>query len=501
MIYVSELRGTGIKGQTFHHSLGPHTLIVGPNRSGKTARSRALEWALTGTLDDWMGRNEVKAVNRINTMLGENALVQLTLSNGETLTRQAGKKFEGWPLAYPFREFRRFLASGEDKGARLLAQCLEKAAPPDVRLNQSIAQLEQRLSQIQAELSQVNERLSLHDQLTVLGHVRPVAELEQDIVITDQTIAHLEARIALKEAAAAIADCEKQLADAEQPDPDPQRYIRRALVTLLKDAIDTDRSTCLLCQQEVEAWNADRLARQQAKLDETAEVVAAWATVGVNRIFLQTELTAAQDHQTALKAEIREKQEKGLYAKPLPYQDKTQEELTDLLDMVGKHKAKLLQQLQTAQQLEARGDRVQLEADVQRLKRELEGVQRKIQVIAQAGSEAVRKQLATLMDVPAVQINLKHDPPVGIVRGGTTHFDLCGEEINGLLLGLSIIWCGLNPQEQHPYVLTLTDRDYDVHTRARLLKRLSMVTSCQIILTACEMPLDIPVGWTVVDLW
>jgi len=47
-------------GETSEVTLGKHTLLLGPNRSGKTSIIQGLELAATGAVDDVMGRNEVK---------------------------------------------------------------------------------------------------------------------------------------------------------------------------------------------------------------------------------------------------------------------------------------------------------------------------------------------------------------------------------------------------------------------------------------------------------
>lgn len=47
-------------GTSRETDLGKHTLLLGPNRSGKTAIIQAMELAATGAVDDVMGRDEVK---------------------------------------------------------------------------------------------------------------------------------------------------------------------------------------------------------------------------------------------------------------------------------------------------------------------------------------------------------------------------------------------------------------------------------------------------------
>jgi len=79
---TSNLKSAG--GKTWTAELGPKTLIVGPNRSGKSRITQSLELALAGAADDLIGRNDVKdGTLLLNFVTGERLAVAAKLSNND----------------------------------------------------------------------------------------------------------------------------------------------------------------------------------------------------------------------------------------------------------------------------------------------------------------------------------------------------------------------------------------------------------------------------------
>jgi len=118
---TSNLKSSG--GKPWTVELGPKTLIVGPNRSGKSRITQSLELALAGAADDLFGRNDVKAGDMLMGLVtGERLAVAAKLSDDAlyafTVVEGSRPKHDAPKTAMlPLREIREVL-SGSPATAR-----------------------------------------------------------------------------------------------------------------------------------------------------------------------------------------------------------------------------------------------------------------------------------------------------------------------------------------------------------------------------------------------
>lgn len=118
---TSNLKSGG--GKPWTVELGPKTLIVGPNRSGKSRITQSLELALAGAADDLFGRNDVKAGDMLMGLVsGERLAVAAKLSDDAlyafTVMEGSRPKHDAPVLGQlPLREIREVL-SGSPATAR-----------------------------------------------------------------------------------------------------------------------------------------------------------------------------------------------------------------------------------------------------------------------------------------------------------------------------------------------------------------------------------------------
>lgn len=152
MLFVKEISST-LKNHTEKTVLGPKTLIIGPNRAGKSAIVNALELALTGTVSDLVGRPLVKEVNRLLSLArGEAGIMARALIGDDSDTNlgrlqtvevmSKGKKmvWTSQPSCYnpvsvfPLRQVREALAGNPETTRRFFIQFVAGAVTDeDVR--------------------------------------------------------------------------------------------------------------------------------------------------------------------------------------------------------------------------------------------------------------------------------------------------------------------------------------------------------------------------------
>lgn len=96
-------------------TLGPRTLIVGPNGSGKTGVLQAIALALTGVADDVAGRATVERGDFVESLASDGLAAVVILDNGMTATYSGGKGRAVYPDAWAWRGLRAALDGSADK--------------------------------------------------------------------------------------------------------------------------------------------------------------------------------------------------------------------------------------------------------------------------------------------------------------------------------------------------------------------------------------------------
>jgi hypothetical protein len=137
-LYVSEVSGT-VKGE-LAVKLAPKTLIVGPNGSGKTAITNAVELALSGFARDVAGRPDLKAADDLIMLAppdeplhavarlsdGRSAAFRVERNGPGKVKRPAHAPVDGLRVVYPFQEAQDAARTPERAQAFLLAHAGEK---------------------------------------------------------------------------------------------------------------------------------------------------------------------------------------------------------------------------------------------------------------------------------------------------------------------------------------------------------------------------------------
>ena len=95
MTYVKQVQGN-LKGTPFNYTLGPKTLIVSPNASGKSRIINAVELATTGVVSDVAGRATISLEREVLELGdGECAWAGVDLDDGTALTYRVERKAGG----------------------------------------------------------------------------------------------------------------------------------------------------------------------------------------------------------------------------------------------------------------------------------------------------------------------------------------------------------------------------------------------------------------------
>jgi len=142
MSWVKEVT-TNIKspdGSSRTHTLGKHTLLVGPNESGKSAIAEAVQLALTGSASGMLYRNKpIKSGTQLAVLRPEGCeavFAQVQMDDGESAewTLEEGKRpnrsgVEGFAL--PVDELRSVMSGSEQKVREFFYENILKKTPQD----------------------------------------------------------------------------------------------------------------------------------------------------------------------------------------------------------------------------------------------------------------------------------------------------------------------------------------------------------------------------------
>jgi hypothetical protein len=157
MRYVKKIMST-LKNHTEVTDLGPKTLILGPNKAGKSAIVNALEFVLTATVSDVVGRPLVKEMNRLLSLARDGASIYASASlDDDSIVTCAtkGKKaiWEAQPGCYnpstvfPLRSVREALAGNTETTRRFFIRFVAGGVTDEDVINEIPKPLHKRYQQ------------------------------------------------------------------------------------------------------------------------------------------------------------------------------------------------------------------------------------------------------------------------------------------------------------------------------------------------------------------
>lgn len=137
-------------------ALSPRTLIVGKNGTGKSAITQAIEYALTGSVTDHMGRAEVRQSALLRTLAPpeRNLHAALELPEGPFVNGQPGLAAE---LVFPLRAIRDNLLGTPEKGRQWL---LARMGVDADRVLAELTTCKAHAKQAAADVAMLQERIS-----------------------------------------------------------------------------------------------------------------------------------------------------------------------------------------------------------------------------------------------------------------------------------------------------------------------------------------------------
>lgn len=229
-------------------ALTPRTLIVGKNGTGKSAITQALEYALTGSASDHMGRPVVKAQALLKQLAPPDRKLHAHLSLPDGSVYMNGEPGLDPEAVFPLRALKENLLGNADAARRWLLARMQ------VDADRVLAEL----AQAQAHVKQANaDALALQQQVDMLGQTaQPVTDAEraalaQTTGFTRQELAELHAELTRIHGEASAAWVKAQAMPASAPDGVNIDVIRgaHALVTAFAAAAAEAVRYCALAPE------------------------------------------------------------------------------------------------------------------------------------------------------------------------------------------------------------------------------------------------------------
>lgn len=218
-MHVTKIRGT-VKGKV-EAELGPKTIIVGPNGSGKTRIQNTLELALLGYATDVVGRAEMRKESDLITLAyGDDLIAEATLSDGRVSTWSTKRTKTGAKKAdhvravnayFPVQDVRGALTGSVETARKWLLQRIASAVTrADVTrylTGDSVDRYERKAKMLQG------------DEVTILVTILESARSEKrskttELNALDKTIAALSADLGVEPTASQIAEAQEAYNEA-----------------------------------------------------------------------------------------------------------------------------------------------------------------------------------------------------------------------------------------------------------------------------------------------
>lgn len=470
-------------------AIAPRTLIVGKNGTGKSAITQAIEYALTASVTDHMGRAEVRQSALLRTLAPpeRNLHAALELPDGPFVNGQPGLASE---LVFPLRAIRENLVASPEKGRQWL---LSRMGVDADRVLAELATAKAHAKQAAADVAMLQERIA-----TLGQNAQPVtdadrAALAQTTGFSPEELAALVAELQRLHGQASAA----LTAFQAMPMPAGDMTVIRGAHALVK--------SYAAAAAEAERYAALAGGSAPSNIDKTPIPAVTWGQI---RTFWQKtaddyapmlaqtlEREAAQAQAQALVSEYQQKlaayNDAAAHPKPDVSALKARIDTWDTL--VG-----LRQQL--AQRLEAG---TLAAATVKQL-------QAQLATLLQEAAERFNKAVSMHLGIPGAQFELvlstpgaEGEEPKAALRWGLRRPDgrldqaLSGAEWMRVQLAMA---CALTPSTwTGPVFLLAEDRAWDPASLANAMRALTNAPERYwIVLTSTDLPMAPVEGWTII---
>jgi len=212
-MYVTKIRGT-VKGKV-EAELGPKTIIVGPNGSGKTRIQNTLELALLGYATDVVGRAEMRKESDLITLAyGDDLIAEATLADGRVSSWSTKRTPTGAKKAehvrsvnayFPVQDVRAALTGSVETARKWLLQRIASSV--------SRSDVTRYLTGDSPERYERKAKMISGDEVSILVTILESARSEKrsktaELNALDKTIAALSADLGVEPTAAQVAEAQ-----------------------------------------------------------------------------------------------------------------------------------------------------------------------------------------------------------------------------------------------------------------------------------------------------
>jgi hypothetical protein len=212
-MYVTKIRGT-VKGKV-EAELGPKTIIVGPNGSGKTRIQNTLELALLGYATDVVGRAEMRKESDLITLAyGDDLIAEATLSDGRVSSWSTKRTATGAKKAehvrsvnayFPVQDVRAALTGSVETARKWLLQRIASSV--------SRSDVTRYLTGDSPDRYEKKAKMISGDEVSILVTILESARSEKrsktaELNALDKTIAALSADLGVEPTAAQVAEAQ-----------------------------------------------------------------------------------------------------------------------------------------------------------------------------------------------------------------------------------------------------------------------------------------------------
>lgn len=508
-------------------ALGPHTLIVGPNRSGKSTLVNGLEAAGSGRVSDVAGRATLaKDVDLSMLGNGESIFARATLSDGRvaawTLEKNHRARRVGPEIAFPLREAREALLGEPDKARKwilrhggdvswddvveLIPEALRtklRTIPEDTTLGDDAAtRLADAIDQAKKRVREANARAKAKP-ATPAGPPpteKEIKAVEKALASTGGDAARLaEVRRQINEWTARVQAAEKEerasIKDLDTvPKTPPVSDVAKAALVVVRALVAAKAAQCVICGGKPSAEDLAKRAKfAEEKLDASLKADALRTTLTATLNEIRSRLAYAQATLAPLVAEEKK-------IAPTVGVDLAEDPITlrrQLSDLLQRKAAWALVRTAETEALQAEQDSLAWAQLVEALSITLGALVEK----SRAAFE--NRVQAFLPESWHFGVDLQ-DGERAILRVGLRDGEgeaaflrsaLSGAEWATVTAALALA----TAPADGPVVIAPEERAFDPDTLTAVMRSLGQVDEAQVIITSPIMPSVVPEGWAVVQ--